>query len=64
MTGKLVFSHFNLTVPVMRMGGGRAEIRGGAGLHSTQPGAEGTKEMLLKRAKRTPRAALVGLGPD
>lgn len=48
----------------MRMGGSRAEIRGGAGLHSTQSGAEGTKEMLLKRAKRTPRAALVGLGPD
>lgn len=48
----------------MRMDGGRAEITGGAALHSTQPGTEGTKKMLLKRAKRIPRAALVGLGPN
>lgn len=45
----------------MRMGGGRAEIRGGAGLHSTQPGAEGTKEMLLKSEKDS-QSRLSGTG--
>lgn len=63
-TGKLLFRNFNFTARVVGAGVSRAEITGGAALHSTQPDTEGTQEMNQKKTKRSLRTAFSWVEPD